>query len=356
MSTYRRHTHSSSNFLKANEIINCKRYSLTLTRANTDLLPTKSFVTNKRRQTMPVNNFRSSSVNDHDLSSSDNSILNKSVDLQLDNSLTKSTESLRTETKQANTLHQENAGSFTMLKRNSITINNSNLNSASAYVNKKQNKSSNMSRNRINSNVQIVNDSLSSNRYAITASLSNDAQYAMFKAYEDLLYQELKRIYPDIDAIILTKKFNMNNNNTSQVDEIDGNKNKEEIRKLKISKHIQTGIKILDLVRKLNKENKKNNNNNAITNTTSSCTNNNSTNMVSFNLINDNTGGKRRSSALLNKSQTKQLLTNVTNSTTITVIDESDEFDKSTNELFNEKDPLGLYIKWIGLLHKDYFI
>ena len=43
-------------------------------------------------------------------------------------------------------------------------------------------------------------------------------------------------------------------------------------------------------------------------------------------------------------------------STAITVIDEGDEMEKSTADLYNEKDPLGLYIKWIGMLEKDYLI
>ncbi len=36
-------------------------------------------------------------------------------------------------------------------------------------------------------------------KYGLTASLSSDAQYAMFRAYEDLLYYELKKVYPNID-------------------------------------------------------------------------------------------------------------------------------------------------------------
>jgi hypothetical protein len=362
--SYRKHTHSSSNFLKTNAKTNCKRYSLAITRANSDILPRKSsLIMTKQHQSLPANNTSiSSSTNNSDLSTLnlDDSILNKSIDFRLDNSITKSIESLRTLTKRANSLHQDSASSFVNLKRNSLSLSNSNVNSVSASIQKKQSKSSIVSKNRKNSNVQISNDQVVNNRYAITASLSNDAQYAMFKAYEDLLYQELKSIYPDLDTLILTKKFNTTSN-TVQVDDIDNNKNREEMRKLKISNHIQTGIKILDLVRKLNKENKNNNNNNnAIKNTTSSSnlttTNNNSTSIVSFCLINNNTNSKRRSSVLLNKTQTKQLLTNVTNSTTITVIDEGDEIEKSANEFYNEKDPLGLYIKWLRLLKKDYFI
>lgn len=368
ISSYRRHTHSSSSFLRTNEKVNCKRYSLALTRANTDLLPNKTsyIMNNKRHQSISVNNASLTSLNnDNDLSTLnlDDSILNKSIDFRLDNSLTKSTESLRTLNKRSNSLHQDSASSFTNLKRNSLFISNSNLNSVSVSVQKKQNKSSITSRNRKNSNIQIVNDPVVSNRYAITASLSSDAQFAMFKAYEDLLYQELKAIYPNIDSLILTKRLNITNSSTTQVDDIE-NKNKDEIRKLKISNHIQTGIKILDLVRKMNKENKttnNNNNNNTITNSISSSnftnSNTNSTNVVSFCLtINNNSNSKRRSSILLNKSQTKQLLSNVASSTAITVIDEGDEMEKSTADLYNEKDPLGLYIKWIGMLEKDYLI
>ena len=366
ISSYRRHTHSSSSFLRTNEKVNCKRYSLALTRANTDLLPNKTsyIMNNKRHQSISVNNASLTSLNnDNDLSTLnlDDSILNKSIDFRLDNSLTKSTESLRTLNKRSNSLHQDSASSFTNLKRNSLFISNSNLNSVSVSVQKKQNKSSITSRNRKNSNIQIVNDPVVSNRYAITASLSSDAQFAMFKAYEDLLYQELKAIYPNIDSLILTKRLNITNSSTTQVDDIE-NKNKDEIRKLKISNHIQTGIKILDLVRKMNKENKTtNNNNNTITNSISSSnftnSNTNSTNVVSFCLtVNNNSNSKRRSSILLNKSQTKQLLSNVASSTAITVIDEGDEMEKSTADLYNEKDPLGLYIKWIGMLEKDYLI
>ena len=366
ISSYRRHTHSSSSFLRTNEKVNCKRYSLALTRANTDLLPNKTsyIMNNKRHQSISVNNASLTSLNnDNDLSTLnlDDSILNKSIDFRLDNSLTKSTESLRTLNKRSNSLHQDSASSFTNLKRNSLFISNSNLNSVSVSVQKKQNKSSITSRNRKNSNIQIVNDPVVSNRYAITASLSSDAQFAMFKAYEDLLYQELKAIYPNIDSLILTKRLNITNSSTTQVDDIE-NKNKDEIRKLKISNHIQTGIKILDLVRKMNKENKTtNNNNNTITNSISSSnftnSNTNSTNVVSFCLtVNNNSNNKRRSSILLNKSQTKQLLSNVASSTAITVIDEGDEMEKSTADLYNEKDPLGLYIKWIGMLEKDYLI
>ena len=64
----------------------------------------------------------------------------------------------------------------------------------------------------------------------------------------------------------------------------------------------------------------------------------------------------RKSSILLNKNPNKQILSGFTNPTNIAVIDENDEIEKSKNESFNEKDPLSLYIKWINLLQRDYFI
>ena len=94
------------------------------------------------------------------------------------------------------------------------------------------------------------------------AYLSVDAQFAMLKAYEDTLYQELYSLYPHVDVIpktssprfIASQSTNNNYNDSFFKQKNSGEQfNVTEEEKIKISHFIESAMKILDYVREYKK-------------------------------------------------------------------------------------------------------
>ena len=94
----------------------------------------------------------------------------------------------------------------------------------------------------------------------LTAMLSTDAQYAMIKVYEDMMYQELATLVPDIEQIprISSARFStcssMRNSSHSissteyQRVKIENDNEEKERRKVKVSHFIEGAMKILDAI------------------------------------------------------------------------------------------------------------